>query len=289
MSGSPNSSRGPDGVVLVDKPPGKSSRQAAGVVARKLGASKYGHAGTLDPFATGLLIVLLGRACRTQDWFTLLPKAYEATARLGWTSSTGDPEGELEHTGRMPPEPLELPEGRILQRPPAFSAVHVAGRRAYELARAGEEVDLPPREVTVYEFRETGRAGDDVSLRISCSSGTYVRSLVADLSDAYTSALSRTAVGPFSLEDADPGRVIPIAEALPFLPSVELSGAEAAAAGHGRQVSPSAPVVPAIWTAPGQRDLPGEVLLVSAGEAIAIARPAGEEAGTFKPVVGFRP
>ncbi|MFM9126682.1 MAG: tRNA pseudouridine(55) synthase TruB, partial [Solirubrobacterales bacterium] len=236
MSRSPDSSSGPDGIVLVDKPPGESSRRAAGTVARQLGASKFGHAGTLDPFATGLLVVLLGRACRTQDWFTLLPKAYDARARLGWTSTTGDPEGELQHTGRMPPEPLRLPEGRIMQRPPAFSAVHVGGRRAYELARAGEEVDLPPREVEVYEFAETGRQGDLVDLRISCSSGTYVRSLVSDLSDAYTTALTRTAVGPFALEDANPTRIVPIAQALPFLRSVELDEEEATAAGHGRRV-----------------------------------------------------
>lgn len=289
MSRSPDSSSGPDGIVLVDKPPGESSRRAAGTAARQLGASKFGHAGTLDPFATGLLVVLLGRACRTQDWFTLLPKAYDARARLGWTSTTGDPEGELQHTGRMPPEPLRLPEGRIMQRPPAFSAVHVGGRRAYELARAGEEVDLPPREVEVYEFAETGRQGDLVDLRISCSSGTYVRSLVSDLSDAYTTALTRTAVGPFVLEDADPTRIVPIAEALPFLPSVELDEEEATAAGHGRPVRPAAAVRPATWSAPAGREAPGEVLLVGGGEAIAIARPAGEEAGTLKPIVGFRP
>ena len=289
MSRSPNSSSAPDGIVLVDKPPGESSRRAAGAVARQLGASKFGHAGTLDPFATGLLVVLLGRACRTQDWFTRLPKTYEATARLGWTSTTGDPEGELRHTDRLPPEPLVLPEGPILQRPPAFSAVHVDGRRAYELARAGEKVDLPPREVNVYEFTETGRQGDLVNLRISCSSGTYVRSLVSDLSDAYTAALVRTSVGPFALEDANPGTVIGIAEALPFLPSVELTGEEARAAGHGRPVTPAAPVRPAAWSAPGQAGPLPEVLLVSGGEAVAIARTGGEAAGTLKPVVGFRP
>lgn len=287
MSRSPSSSSGPDGIVLVDKPSGESSRRTAGAVARDLGASKFGHAGTLDPFATGLLVVMLGRACRTQDWFTLLPKSYEATARLGWTSTTGDPEGELEHTGRIPEEPLRLPEGTLLQRPPAFSAVRVGGRRAYELARAGEPVDIPPREVTVYRFEQTGRQEDLVGLRLSCSSGTYVRALVSDLGDAYTTALRRTAVGPFRIEEADPARVIPISQALPFLASVELTGEEARAAGHGRAVRPSAAVRPPAWSSPGS--VPPEVLLLEAGEAVAIATPVEGEAGTVKPVVGFRP
>lgn len=286
MSRSSSSSSPPDGIVLLDKPAGESSRRAASKVARSLGAEKFGHAGTLDPFATGLLVVLLGRACRTQDWFTRLPKAYAARALLGWTSTTGDPEGELCHTGRLPPEPLELPSGRIRQRPPAFSAVHVGGRRAYELARAGEEVEPPEREVTVYEFSEIGREGETVELRIACSSGTYVRSLVSDLGDAYTTSLTRLSVGPFMLEDADPGRMIPLATALPFLQTVELDEEEARIAGHGRPLEPVASVCPPAWTGPGEQ--PAEVLLVHAGEAIAISRPSGEGTGFLKPVVGFR-
>ena len=104
--------------------------------------TKVGHAGTLDPFATGLLLILVGRATRAQRWLMALPKRYETVARLGWTSTTGDPEGELA-PGRMPDEPLQLPTGRIRQRPPAYSAVRVGGRRAYALARAGETVEMP--------------------------------------------------------------------------------------------------------------------------------------------------
>ena len=249
-----------------------------------MGATKFGHAGTLDPFATGLLLVLLGRACRTQDWFTGLSKEYLATARLGAVSTTGDPEGEITETSRFPSEPLELPTGKVRQRPPAFSAVHVDGRRAYELARRGEPVELPERDIEVYAFEETGRDGDLVELRVECSSGTYVRSLVSDLGDAYTAALRRTAVGPFRVEEADPERVVPIDEALPFLPTLRLDEDESAAISHGRPIDVSRePEAPA-WT--GRRETREPILLVDGEGAVALARRA--EDGRLKPVVGFR-
>src|SRR5512134_1770757 len=116
-----------DGVVLVDKPAGKTSHDVTTLVRRALGERRAGHAGTLDPFATGLLLVLVGRATRAQRFLMALPKRYEAVARLGFTSSTGDPEGEVA-PGRTPPEPLALPTGRLRQRPPAYSAVKVSGR-----------------------------------------------------------------------------------------------------------------------------------------------------------------
>ena len=273
-----------DGVVLVDKGEGEGSRSCAAAVARRLGARKFGHAGTLDPFASGLLIVLMGRACRTQDWFTRLPKEYEATARLGAVSSTGDPEGTITETGNVPAEPLELPTGRVRQRPPVHSAVHVGGRRAYERARKGEQFETPEREVEVYEFVETGRDGDSVDFLIRCGSGTYVRSLIADLGDAYTTRLRRTAVGPFTVEEADPGRIIPIAEALVFLPTVTLGPQDARRAGHGVALSSSGPPAEARWQHPAVD--PEEVLLVDHGEAVAIAAEA--EGGLLKPIVGFR-
>ena len=283
MSRSPLSGSAADGIVLLDKPAGASSRTAAGQVARALGARKFGHAGTLDPFASGLLVVLLGRACRTQDWFTLLPKEYEASARLGAVSTTGDPEGEITETGRLPESPLRLPTGKVRQHPPAFSAVHVGGRRAYERARAGEEFSTPEREVEIYEFAEAGRSGNEVELRIACSSGTYVRSLVSDLGDAYTTQLRRTAIGPFRVEDADPVRVLAIEEALTFMRKATLEPVAAKAATHGRPVEPGAVSEPA-WEGPGGP--PGEILLVDDGGAVAIAR--REEGGRLKPVVGFR-
>ena len=285
MSRSPSSDNGPSGIVLLDKPAGESSRKAAGRAARELGATKFGHAGTLDPFATGLLVVLLGRACRTQDWFTKLPKGYVAHARLGWTSTTGDPEGELTETGRVPPLPLRLPTGTIQQRPPAFSAVHVDGSRAYQLARRGEEVDLPPREVTIYECTDCGTEDGLAVIQILCSSGTYVRSIVSELGDAYTERLRRTSVGPFRLEEADPGRIVPIAEGLSFLRSAELDDEEARRAGHGQAIDMPGSICPPRWQGPGET--PPEILLTSEGSAVALARTGGEPAELLKPVVGF--
>jgi tRNA pseudouridine55 synthase len=261
-----------DGVLLVDKPAGMSSHDVVAGVRRRLGrAVKVGHAGTLDPFATGLLLVLVGRATRVQRFLMALPKRYEVTARLGWTSTTGDPEGQIA-PGRMPREPLALPTGRLRQRPPAYSAVKVGGRRAYALARAGAPVELAEREVDVHRFEALGREDDRVRLLVECSAGTYVRSLVADLGDAYCLALRRTAIGPFDVADA--GRFLPVDEALAFLPAVDLPAEDARRAAHGV-------AVPALGAAPA-----GPVRLRDAGGLIAVAEPRGD--GTLKPVVGFR-
>ena len=191
----------PDGILLVDKPAGKTSHDVVAAVRRARGA-KVGHAGTLDPFATGLLLVLVGRATRAQRFFMALPKTYRAVARLGATSSTGDPEGEVVETGVVPPDPLSLPTGEVRQRPPAHSAVKVEGERAYRRARRGEAVEMPERTVTVHRFELLARAGDRAEFEIECSSGTYVRSLIADLGDAYCLELRRTAIGPFDVADA---------------------------------------------------------------------------------------
>jgi tRNA pseudouridine55 synthase len=258
-----------DGVLLVDKPAGATSHDVVAAERRRLGrGTRVGHAGTLDPFATGLLLILVGRATRVQRFLMALPKRYETVARLGYTSTTGDPEGEIAR-GRTPPEPLVLPTGRIRQRPPAYSAVHVGGRRAYALARAGEEVDVPEREVEVHRFEQLWRDGERAAFAIECGSGTYVRSLVADLGDAYCLELRRTGIGPFDVADA--GRFVPLGEALAFLPAVELGGDDARRAGHGI-------AVPA--------DAAGTVRLVDADGLIALAEPRGD--GTVKPVVGFR-
>jgi tRNA pseudouridine55 synthase len=199
-----------DGILLIDKPAGITSHD---VVARVRGAlagrPKTGHAGTLDPFATGLLIVLVGRATKLQRTLMGLPKSYEAIARLGATSTTGDPEGEIAITGRVPPDPPSLPVGEIRQRPPIFSAVKVGGERAYRRARRGETFELPERIVRVTRFEQLWREDLDqadgtarAAFAIDCSSGTYVRSLIADLGDAYCEQLRRTAIGPFRVEDA---------------------------------------------------------------------------------------
>jgi tRNA pseudouridine55 synthase len=191
-----------DGVLLVDKPVGMTSHDVVAAVRRALGGSKTGHAGTLDPFASGLLLLLVGRATRLQQQFMKLPKRYEVIARLGARSSTGDPEGEIVHTGRLPPAQPSLPSGEIDQRPPIYSAVKVGGERAYRRARRGEHFELPARKVSVHRFEQTWREGERAGFLIECSSGTYVRALIADLSDAYCEELRRTAIGPFSVSDA---------------------------------------------------------------------------------------
>ena len=194
-----------------------------------------GHAGTLDPFATGLLLVLVGRATRVQRYLLGLPKTYRAVARLGWRSDTGDRDGELEHTGRVPARPA-IPTGEQMQRPPAYSAVKVAGERLYAKARRGEAVEGEPRPVTVHRAELLSHEGDRAEFEIECSAGTYVRQLVADLGDAYCEELERTAIGPFHLADADPERLVPIGEALAFLPERPLDRAEAGRAAHGVRV-----------------------------------------------------
>jgi tRNA pseudouridine55 synthase len=200
-------------ILLVDKPAGITSHDAVARAKRAFGV-KAGHAGTLDPFATGLLIVLLGRpATREQARFMGLPKTYRARARFGATSTTGDPEGEITETGVVPDE-LMLPTGSVRQRTPAYSAVKVRGERAYKRARRGEKFELPERDVTVYRFDLLERDGAEAEFEIECSSGTYVRSLIADLGDAYCTALRRTAIGPFSVDAADESAPIPLADAL---------------------------------------------------------------------------
>jgi tRNA pseudouridine55 synthase len=213
-----------NGVLLVDKPAGMTSHDVVALIRRSLGGVKVGHAGTLDPFATGLLIVLVGKATKAQRQLMELPKRYETVARLGSTSSTGDIEGEIVHTGRLPADPPPLPTGEIRQRPPRHSAVKIGGERAYKRARRGEQFEMPERIVTVYRFEQTWREREephehtDISLSehaghepalleragyvIECSSGTYVRSLIADLNDAYCVQLRRTAIGPFEVGDA---------------------------------------------------------------------------------------
>jgi tRNA pseudouridine55 synthase len=201
-------------VLLADKPAGVTSHDVVARLRRRYDA-KGGHAGTLDPFATGLLIVLLGRpATREQRLFMGLRKTYRTIARFGAVSTTGDRDGEITETGRIPEGELDLPTGEIRQRPPAYSAVKVGGVRAYKRARRGEEVEMPERLVTVYRFEQLSRDGARAEFEIECSSGTYVRSLIADLGDAYCEELRRTRIGPFSVEDADEDAPLPLAEAL---------------------------------------------------------------------------
>jgi tRNA pseudouridine55 synthase len=203
-------------VLLCDKPAGKTSHDIVLAVRRQRRGEKVGHAGTLDPFATGLLLVLVGRATRLQRFLVELPKTYVARARFGWRSSTGDPDGELRETGRTP-DALELPTGTVRQRVPMTSAVRVGGERLYRKAHRGETVETPEREVEVYraELLESDAGG--ARYEIECSAGTYIRTLIETLDDAYCAELRRTAIGPFSVEDT--GREFTLAEVADLVPT----------------------------------------------------------------------
>jgi len=263
------------GVILVDKPAGKTSHDIVAAVRRDLPRkTKVGHAGTLDPFATGLLLVLVGRAARLQRYLMGLPKTYRVVARLGWTSDTGDPEGVLEHTGRVPADP-RIPEGEQLQRPPAYSAVKVDGERLYAKARRGEAVEGEPRPVTVHRAERVALEGETATFEIECSSGTYVRQLVAALGDAYCTELRRTAIGPFSVDDADPAVVLAPARALAFMPELELDAEQARLVSHGVKL-----------TLEEDEQVPSPVRLMHAGELVAVAEPRDRR---LAPVVVFAP
>jgi tRNA pseudouridine55 synthase len=203
-------------VLLYDKPAGVTSHDVVALVRRERGG-KAGHAGTLDPFATGLLLILRGRATRLQRFLVGLPKTYLATARLGWRSSTGDPDGELSETGTVP-DSLELPTGTVRQRVPMTSAVRVGGERLYKKAHRGEVVETPERDVEVHRAELLSADDGYAHYEIECSAGTYVRTLVETLGDAYCSDLRRTAIGPFRVENA--GEEVPIERVAELVPAV---------------------------------------------------------------------
>lgn len=224
------------GFLRCDKPAGITSHDVVASVRREHPGVRVGHCGTLDPFATGLLIVLLGPATRLQRYVLGLPKTYIATAQLGWRSSTGDRDGELTETGRIPADPA-LPIGRISQRVPMTSAVRVGGERLYRKARRGEEVERPVREVEVRRAELIGRDDEaaTATFAIECSSGTYVRSLIEELDDAYCRELRRTAIGPLRLEDGG-GVIEPVEDLLTFLPGVALGPEEARMVRNGVRI-----------------------------------------------------
>lgn len=250
----------PAGGLLVDKPAGVTSHDVVAQVRRERGG-KVGHAGTLDPFATGLLIVLLGRATRLQRFLLELPKTYLAVARLGWRSSTGDPDGELTETGRVP-DRLELPTGKIEQTVPMTSAVKVDGERLYRKAHRGETVDTPTRGVTVHRAELVESDRGRATFELECSSGTYIRTLVETLGDAYCESLRRIAIGELRVPDSA-AREVAVEELMSFLPEVELDSVAAERVGHGASV-------------PGGETVAGRVRLTHGGRLMAVARPDGE-------------
>lgn len=251
------------GFLLYDKPAGITSHDVVSRVRRERGGAstiRVGHAGTLDPFATGLLVVLLGAATRLQRYVLGLPKTYLATARLGWTSSTGDPDGELRETGRIP-ERLELPTGPITQTVPMTSAVRVGGERLYRKARRGEDVQRPSRQVSVERAELVATHVGTATFEIECSSGTYVRTLIEELDDAYCQSLRRTRVGTLRIEDASPS-VHPVEALLPFLGELELDPEQARLVRNGVRIP-----------APGDPSVLGEPLrLTCEGRLVAVGR-----------------
>jgi tRNA pseudouridine55 synthase len=230
----------PDGFVLLDKPSGVTSFSALSPLKRALGIKKVGHAGTLDKFATGLLIVLVGRGTKFVSRLSGMDKDYEALFRFGASTPTLDPESEIDRRCREPAEAeirAVLPEyvGAISQVPPRFSAVHVAGDRAYRRALRGEDVHIPSREVRIDALELGAYREGSAELGISCSKGTYVRSIARDLGErlsscAYVSELRRTRIGPFRDSEAvgpdafnPKEHLLPLSELARKLPGIEIA------------------------------------------------------------------
>ena len=242
-----------EGLLLVDKPSGMTSHDAVDVVRRSLGTRKVGHAGTLDPMATGLLVLGVGRATRLLRYLGELPKTYAATGRLGEETDTLDAEGEIVRTAPVDVSLAEVERacaslvGESMQTPPAYSAVKVGGRKLYEAARKGEVLEAPARPIRVDAFEVTAFDGRDLEARVTCSGGTYVRVLVADVGrtlgcGAHLVGLRRTAIGSLRVEEARPpgtGTLQPVERAVQHLPSIRLEPEEARAASHGRPLGPA--------------------------------------------------
>ena len=279
----------PFGVWLVDKPAGPTSHDIVARIRERLGrGAKVGHAGTLDPFATGLLVVVVGRATRLVPYLTGLDKTYIARIRLGATSASGDPEGPITVTGARVPSRAEV-DGAVArlagpqrQRVPPLAAVKVGGEALYARTRRGEQVEAPERDIVIHAARVVADDLEDatVDVEVRCSKGTYIRQLAADLGQAlgcggYCERLHRTAVGSLRIEDA----VVPAAVAATggVDPRLALAGAlgvrtltpaEAIDVGHGRPVTGEAP---------------GPVMLVADDRLVAIAVPRDD--GTLRPKV----
>ncbi|WP_062377251.1 tRNA pseudouridine(55) synthase TruB [Demequina pelophila] len=297
------------GLVVIDKPAGWTSHDVVARVRRLAATSKVGHAGTLDPMATGVLVLGIGRATKLLTYVVGHDKGYDATIRLGRTTVTDDAEGDLTASAdasgvtdqAIAAAVAEL-TGDIMQRPSAVSAIKIDGKRAYARVRGGEDVEIPARPVTVSRFeileirRDTPETGDDavvdLDVHVDVSSGTYVRALARDLGEAlgvggHLTALRRTRVGRIGLDRArtleDLGAVVDGGEALPrvpladaaaaALPVIEVSDADATALGYGQWIDAPGLEGTAVAIAPGPR-------------AVAIVDPKGAKA---KPVVVFEP
>jgi tRNA pseudouridine55 synthase len=256
------------GVLVVDKPVGLTSHEVVQIIRHGTNIRRAGHTGTLDPRASGVLIVLIGPAVRLSEYVSASDKRYQAIIRLGATTDTFDADGRFtskDETPQITEEQFETAlktfVGEIIQTPPPYSAVKVHGRPAYDMAREGEEVQLEPRKIQVYSLELLEWAPPEAVIDVYCSSGTYVRSLANDLGDklgcgAYLTGLRRTKSGRFTLRDAVPLRklreafdagnwyqfVIPAAEALSDWPALELNNEQVEAVRHGHRVAAEAGV-----------------------------------------------
>lgn len=274
----------------MDKPAGLTSHDAVQHVRRALGTRQVGHTGTLDPFATGLLVVLVGRATRLARFVESEAKTYLATARLGVRTDTDDPTGAVIGETRAAALTLERVRealagfaGEQRQRPPAYSAKHVGGERSYRLARRGTPVEPPEAAVTVHRIELVAWEPPALTFRATVSAGTYLRAIGRDLGErlgvgGHLAALRREAIGGLRVEDAvpleavGPGAVLPPARVLGHLPAVELDQAAKAAVVHGRPV-------PDDGTGLARE---GAVVLLAGDEVVAVARP---DAGQLRPTV----
>jgi tRNA pseudouridine55 synthase len=255
------------GILLVDKPTGPTSHGVVSATRKALGLKKVGHAGTLDPMASGLLTLGIGPGTKLLTYLVGADKRYLATIRLGQSSSTDDAEGELSEVA--PTEVLDAISeeqilsglqamvGEIEQVPSSVSAIKVDGKRAYDLARAGEEVTLAARKITIYSIAvgeiRRHETGIDVEVDVRCSSGTYIRAIARDLGrtlgvGGHLTALRRTSVGPFDVEDAcgvediAPDKLMSLADvARQVMPSVNVTAAQAVELGHGKSIFLDAP------------------------------------------------
>ncbi len=260
------------GVLVVDKPVGMTSHDVVQAIRNGTGLRRAGHTGTLDPRASGVLVILVGPAVRLSEFVSASDKRYQAIIRLGSTTDTFDADGKFVRSG----EPVNVTEdqfeavlktfiGEIEQTPPPYSAVKVQGRKAYEMARQGEAVDLTPRKIIVHHLEVLEWAPPEVVIDVHCSSGTYVRSLANDLGNslgcgAYLVGLRRTKSGRFSLRDATPLRklqeafhagnwyqyLIPAAEALAEWPAIELNPDDVENVRHGHRVKAASDAKPGL-------------------------------------------
>lgn len=283
----------PEGLLLVDKPSGPTSHDVVSRARRALDQRRVGHTGTLDPFATGLLLLLAGSATRLAEYFHRLDKSYRATLRLGEETETHDRTGEVVRTSdawsgldrREMEEALAGFRGRLSQRPPAYSAKQVDGRRAHEAARRGERLELEAEEVTVHELELVRWTPPEAEVRAVVGTGTYLRSLARDVGrelevGAHLVELRRTRIGPFGVGDAlsggeletavelSPPHFLPPADAVAWLPRRRITSEEQEAVGHGQRIARGE-----IRPGPGGED-PGEgdpVALVGESGLVAVA------------------